>query len=301
MKLRRVVPIFIFILAGIIFWSTRNRFVVSVSEAEAFRSETRLVHKTSPSSSPSPKVQLRSPQIISITSSQQTEDQIFCKILSANTGVLTTGKLKVWAHQYSEDENGEPGFSAMIASSDCPHLKFSTVRVDAFGRLKQFIDCRNTSLEELSLTSSVQGNIQDVDDRNSKVHLAVSGDGYFVLRCEDGFYLSRSGDFSDDHGVLKQNDCFAQTSDQHDFDMTGELDDNGCDSKNSCLALVSPSASQDVTFMKLGLLKSLNPFSGAVEKRRLFRNALEEINPSSLSPGPNWELYPDVKIPNCLN
>jgi preprotein translocase subunit YajC len=213
----------------------------------------------------------------------------YCRLLNANAGIPLTGKIKILSNIYQSDGEGKPGFWAWVQSSDCPPQTFSIVDLDLAGHVKKVVDCRHTSREEIITGAGIQAQIIEVPQGPTEFKVAIRWAGFFVLDCESGLFLSRSGNFKVVEGQIRANNCFVLDQNGVHFDAKGEdIDERGCTPHGTCLDRLTLRAKGD-------------PFRYPVIDRQVVPRALENFNDPRVGPlGPDWDQYPELKVPECL-
>jgi hypothetical protein len=110
----------------------------------------------------------------------------------------------------SEEET--QNYQLYIKSPDCQAPLYSRVDIqdhEGSVSVEKNIDCNRTTKEELFLAGGFQQAIEFIGDDNPQVkNLAISGDGFFILACNDNrLYATRKGNFHwNADGVLTSED-----------------------------------------------------------------------------------------------
>jgi hypothetical protein len=216
------------------------------------------------------------------------ESKIFCELDALNTGVELGGQLKMVVL-------GEvaTGFTAMIYSDLCPDGTFSIVRVDAFGRTTETLDCRSAKPAQVAAMGGIQGDILDAEPSAEELRVAISGDGFFVTDCgKSGFEIIRDGRLKReaDGSLMAANSCRVLASNGEIFRVGPDgLDEHGCTEDRSCIAIANPDPDSDAPVDRLTFLAGHNPFESLVREPHIFNNALEDFKDLQSGPmGPRW-------------
>jgi hypothetical protein len=232
-------------------------------------------------------------------------EKIYCDIARSAAHVPLEGPLKMWTLAYEKDENGEGGTLAMIQSSTCPPGLFSKVRLNSEGHIKDIIDCRSTSREELALSSGIQGNIREEKPSTNKINMAISGEGFFVEDCEKQIFYIRDGRFlrAMDGTVMTPKGCVILDNQGRPLTMQEgeELDEQGCGVHGNCVAVVSPDKSAIKYINEQTLLATGDFMKGLRRERYVFYNSLEDVDDKELGwLGPRFQNLPAFVPPkNC--
>ena len=223
----------------------------------------------------------------------------YCRIKTLGMDLPMGGELQIYTSNYEADEDGEPGASVYVRSSECPDGLFSHLRISRNGRVKKTLDCRSVTREHLYVNSAFQANVIDRLSSHSEFNLAISGDGYFVLHCLDEKWISRSGKFKRLHDgrLVSQEGCEVMATDGGPFmpDAT-ELDELGCAPNGACIARVAPETSH-LKYLGRGQYRVTgdDPLRWlSNENGQIFSNSLEDLEEDSdvSSIGPNWSNLP---------
>ena len=250
---------------------------------------------------------LSPPKNVLVTSptqkSELSPEDIYCLLTQINTGIPFSGELKVMGFSYQTDEQNEAGWTAMISSSECPEGLFSKVRVSSEGQIKELIDCRTTTREELMVHSGVQGNVVEVPPTSrGEVNLAISGYGFFAVKCGDEIHYVRDGHFimNDEGQIETRNNCqlISNTGALVSLRQYPQVDDKGCFGDGSCLALVEPGTNDISTLDRYTALATDSPLRILGKDIHLFSNSLEDITAADAGPlGPDWSRLPSFTRP----
>ncbi|MDO9183783.1 MAG: hypothetical protein Q7U04_15315 [Bacteriovorax sp.] len=208
---------------------------------------------------------------------------------------LFKGRFKLWKH---ETPDGEIIF--MIKSQDCPQELFTYIVLDFKGDMKELIDCHNTSTEELVFRTGFQGDIKETKLVQNQLNLAISGDGLFLEKCQDKFYLIRRGNFfiSSDKILMTSKGCTIVDQNGKNFIISNKLDNKGC-SSSQCLALIQPQPGE-FKFLNRNRLRFLgNIEDSLVDSPYIFTNYLEEIDKDAGIIGPNFNQIPEFDKNSC--
>lgn len=230
---------------------------------------------------------------------------LYCQLERLNTPITRSGKLKLWASSYSLDEAGEPGVMVYVQSSDCPQGLYSVVRLGPNARMKDILDCRSAKPEEIYLSGGLQGQVVDIPPSDSRVNLAISGAGYFLIECSGEHYLSRSGEFQIMRdGLIRHGGCRVLT--RTGAYLTADdlpLNQNGCSTRQVCPAIVKPNPKQLTYVDRLTYHVSGDALQDLVLDAHVFTDALETLDDPATGPtGPYWQGLPEFHAPaSCAN
>lgn len=173
---------------------------------------------------------------------------VACHLRRARTSAPLSGSIALIAARVgatSEARADGTEFEAWIQSPDCPTGTHSIVRLDARGEILLDLDCRTADPTRIALLSGEQKDTIDAPSDDFRANFAISGEGFFALRCGDGsLRLTRYGAFDrDPSGALLDSDgCEVLSSDGDAFSGPPTLNDRGCTVDGRCLAVVRPSA-----------------------------------------------------------
>jgi len=286
-KNRWVLLFLVLVLIGTIWYTRKNVEIKPFTQSEEIPATTAVV--TPPSNDETTKP-------VATTNSNE---EAFCKIIKANADVPLGGKLKIWTSNYQVDEDNTPGTVTLIQSSECPDGLFSKVRIDNLGRLKEVIDCRSTTKENLLAKSGIQGNIEDRMSDGHEFNLAISGYGYFVLECSDGVYLTRVGNFYWDGLQVTSGYCRVLAKDGQYFSWNKEdLDENGCTTDGSCIALVEPDPESIRYFNRTMFATERDPLTRPATHAKVMNNSVEKFEQDGPM-GPDWNKLSLFIPPKC--
>lgn len=215
---------------------------------------------------------------------------VACRLRRARTNSPLAGNIALIAARVGSTTDARADgteFEAWIQSPDCPAGTHSIVRLDARGEVLLDLDCRTTDPTRIALLSGEQKDTIDAPSDDFKANFAISGEGFFALRCGDGSVrLTRDGAFDrDPSGALRDSDgCEVLSSDGDAFSGPPTLSDRGCTTDGRCLAVVRPSANP------VNGVRQFNLFSFSLDPRAvpdgwldwsarpvLFSNAFENV------------------------
>ncbi len=237
------------------------------------------------------------------TPSLSKTESMLCQ-LAKRTDIPIEGDLRVQTFDRTEG-----GATYWLKSSDCPDELYSIVWIDRDGRIDKEINCKRTTLTELTLNSGIQWNIEMVPKEKNSRPMAISGSGRFLVNCPDtGLTLTRDGRFRLKSGTLENSEgCIAWTREGGGrkvvFADGDSLDDRGCsETTRECFDLYEPDE-RDPEAFNFKTSKSLMVLNERGLKRShsgiLFESALEDLDTAdrSLTGVGNWETTPVTKAP----
>lgn len=161
---------------------------------------------------------------------------ILCEFKKFGSSVPHFGKIQVNAAKFSPPFSGN---SVWIKSPECPKDKFSILFFSDDGHISKEINCLNTSLTELMRYSGEQADVDYTAIDSHSLNLALSGSGYFVLRCtDDKLLITREGKFKKDNGkhLINQKGCVLLNEDGQPVVASKIIgENNGCSPEGDCM------------------------------------------------------------------
>jgi len=229
-------------------------------------------------------------------------EEIFCKIMTLGLNIPLEGEIKLRTYSYGQDEDNEQGHSALIQSSSCLPGFYSKVRFNNSGRIKEFIDCRNTSLEKLALNSGFQGEIIDLTSKENRINLALSGPGMFIENCGNEIHYTRDGRFliTTDGTLTSEGGCLIldEVGSPMILDKPSDLKEDGCSSSGQCLAVADPKKEEIKVLDRKKLLAISAPLKTIIKDKIFFMNAYEDqSDPEGGWLGPDFAKLPGFRKP----
>ena len=234
---------------------------------------------------------------------QISPEEIYCRLSQMNTRLPLSGELQILGFSYDVDEENQSGWTAMIRSSECPESSFSKIRINSNNEIKELVDCRMTSQEELLIHSGIQGNIIDVPRTSRReFNLAISGSGFLVVKCASGLQYIRDGHFfMNDEGQLETSSSCQAISDKGvliQMSVDPIANDQGCFEDGTCLAIVQPEAHDISIADHYSLWAKTDPLTILASDKKIFVNALEDLTVADAGPlGPDWDRIPTFTRP----
>lgn len=241
---------------------------------------------------------------------------ILCEFKKFGSSVPHLGKIQVYAAKFSPPYSGN---SVWIKSPECPKDKFSILFFSDDGHISKEINCLNTSLTELMRFSGEQADVDYTTIDSRSLNLAISGGGYFVLRCpDDKLLITREGKFKKENGnhLTNQKGCTLLNENGQPMiasKIIGEK--NGCSPEGDCIAIYDPGRDEikgleylnSYSFTaKSGIIPSQSITKVGPKELRpsFFTNSLERLkDPIRGATGISWSEYPEVDLDelNCPN
>ena len=202
----------------------------------------------------------------------------YCRISHLRSKVPLDGPLKIIEKSYDQDEDHEAGRLYLIRSIRCPEGLYSMIRVDRFDRIREEMDCRTERPERILLRTEQQGDIREDPPLAGKLRLAISGPGYFVMRCRDGDYLTRLGLFDLRDGMVVSGGCRLMDSRGRGLRIgTGPIDQRGCTTDGTCVAVVEAQPDHVQWATAWAYRATLNPYLNPIINPFVFHGAHESL------------------------
>lgn len=219
---------------------------------------------------------------ISLSSSEKLsveQKAIICEFKKFGSAVPHQGKVRVHAAKFSAPYSGN---SIWIKSSECPKDKFSILFFSDDGHISKEINCLDTTLTELMKFSGEQADVDYTPIDSSSVNLAISGPGYFVLRCpDDSLLITRAGNFKKDISkhLSNQKGCILLNENGQSLvasKIFGEK--NGCSPEGDCIAIYEPGRD------KIQGLEYLNSYSFTAKSGIMPSQSITKVGPKEFRP-----------------
>lgn len=232
-------------------------------------------------------------QEISTSVLSKEQIKIMCKLKSARTSVPMRGEIQVFATRITPILEGQDKNMAWIKSSDCPDGKYSVIHFSDDGRVSKEIDCRKTTLTELTSQSGEQGDVNDAPSTGASLNMAISGNGYFVLQClDEHLILTRDGKFQRDDEGHTTNSAGCILLNAKGFPFRGAaIDSSGCSHNGECVATLDPA------FDEVGDLKYINSFSFRAQSASTPDESITKIASKALRPSFIMNALEEVRAP----
>jgi hypothetical protein len=242
--------------------------------------------------------------------------KILCEFKKFGSSVPQQGTIRIHAAKFSPPYTGN---IVWIKSPECPKDKFSILFFSDDGHISKEINCLNTTLTELMKFSGEQADVDYTTIDSHSLNLAISGAGYFVLRCpNDTLLITREGKFKKDNAkyLTNQNGCILLNEDAQPLvasKIIGEK--NGCSPEGDCVAIYEPGRDEikELEYLnsysftaKSGIIPSQSVTKiGPKELRPYFlTDSLERLNdPKRGATGISWSEHPEVNLDDisCSN
>lgn len=204
---------------------------------------------------------------------------ILCEFKKFGSSVPHLGKIQVHAAKFSPPYSGN---SVWIKSPECPKDKFSILFFSDDGHISKEINCLNTSLTELIRYSGEQADVDYAAIDSRSLNLAISGNGYFVLRCpDDKLLITREGKFKKDNRkhLTNQNGCVLLNEDGQSMVASKIIgENNGCSPEGDCLAIYEPGRDE------IKELEYLNSYSFTAKSGVIPSQSITKVGPKELRP-----------------
>jgi hypothetical protein len=234
--------------------------------------------------------------------SQITKEQedILCKFKNLRTNVPHRGELQVFAIKMTLKSPSDMNI-VWIKSLECPEDYYSIVHFSDKGQTSLEISCTQTTPTEIARYSGEQGEIDEVSSAGNAVNLAISGNGYFTLRCPNGsLYLTREGKFFKNKvgNLINAESCTLLNEEGAKFESFYDMDSKGCSDDGQCIGTLDP-AFDDIAGLQYINSYSFSATSAWPTKRPItfFTNALERINEQGRGlTSVNWANHPRVDL-----
>lgn len=258
----------------------KNSFNISLSDKDNIESKVLPILKNTQLSSPA---EFKPNEIIQNKNKNRiTNDQlaIICEFKKLRTLVPQTGKVRIHATKSSPPFLGN---YIWIKSPECPKDKYSIVFFSDDGHISKEINCLETNFTELMKFSGEQADVDDVKINNPKfLNLAISGGGYFILRCPDKkLLLTRAGNFTKgpDQNLFNKDNCVVLNERAEPFVASKVIGENiGCSPEGDCLGIYDPGRDS------IQELKYLNSYSFTAESGIIPNQSITQIGPKELRP-----------------
>jgi len=296
--------LFIASFIGLIFYVLGNFKKVEVDVSTAGASQKpKLSAKTKPKKSKRKIAEVSesdaSPTAAKPNLTQEQED-ILCKFKNLRTNVPHRGELQVFAIKMTLKSPSDMNI-VWIKSSECPEDYYSIVHFSDKGQTSLEISCTQTTPTEIARFSGEQGEIDEVSSSGNAVNLAISGNGYFTLRCPNGsLYLTREGKFFKNKvgNLINAESCTLLNEEGAKFESFYDMDSKGCSDDGQCIGTLDP------TFDDIAGLQYINSYSFSATSAwptkspaTFFSNALERLNEQGRGlTSVNWENHPRVDL-----
>jgi hypothetical protein len=222
-----------------------------------------------------------------------------CKLKAAHSRVPMNGEIEVFTSSMTDESKTN---FAWIRSPDCADGLYSILHFSDDGDIQKEIDCRQTDLTELMVFSGHQADVLDVMSTDSEFNMALSGSGYFALRCPDSsLLLTRDGKFirGDNGQLVNENGCALIDSEGNLFEGH-DVDAQGCTPEGRCVGTLDPAFDaieglRSANSYSFTAISAIFPEASATKsgpnhlRTKLFVDALEDVkNPERGATSVSW-------------
>jgi hypothetical protein len=201
----------------------------------------------------------------------------------------------------------------MIKEKRCPNNMYTIVKAHYDDEKKKWstdkeVDCIDSTMEEQIVHGiPKQGSVYEFGSaKENEFSIAINGDGYFHLKCENEDFLSRSGSFhKNQFGVLvNELGCTLQDEEQNTM-MPESLDvgENGCFAESKCIKVVPHSQLLEFENIEVlphyGLVKFMtNKKLKTVTGVQIISNSAEDLSESTLYSNAKFSDHEDWEFPS---
>lgn len=280
--------------------------IPTVAQFSGSLNQTRNSRKISPAKLPASSFLSEE----KIDTADSIKKDLLCKFKSVRTNVPLDGDVQIFISPMIPSSEGNANNVAWVKSNTCPEGTYSIVHFSDDGRVLQEMDCRSSTLTEIAVMSGEQADVNDVPARADEVNLAISGPGYFLLRCPSGnLTLTRDGKFqkATPSGLMNKDGCHLLNQDGDPF-QGPNVNPSGCHSNGECVATVDPSFDDvegleylnNYSFQAKGvgqMRESVTKIGTKILRPSFFTNALEDIHNSERGlTSVSWSNHPKINL-----
>lgn len=309
---------FLILVFAILLWCTLKFLGVEVRQADAVAksqvsssqiSENRVqpgVSRKPDALPPAPPARTNA-ALVSSQLRVKSRQEIYCRLRSAGVDV-SASQIKLSFVDQGYAPEGQTLLKAFVQTPDCPADLFSKYELDSENRLVNSVNCHEISPKELYFGAGLQGAIVYTAERPGKVDVAISGTGFFVVRCENEYRYMRIGNWNygaDGNLLTKDGACEVLDRQGNPIILQAEsdLDDRGCNSVGQCLAVASPESPEDFEIIDRKSFVALeDPLQHLVPEAydtKIFTNSLESLkDPENGILGPDFSRIPYLDKPS---
>ncbi len=200
--------------------------------------------------------------VSAVVDDSYTVDEAYCRVQSLGLEIPLDDEVRINSFTSLGFKGVNPHRDVQIVSSACPPGTFSEVKFDMNDQVIEYMDCRNTSAEELALSHGMfSSQDEELLNQGNKINLRSYG-GLFVKTCGAETFYTRNGRFQvSADGILEDGaGCFVSDRNGQKIVMQGQsFNSKGCLASGQCVAMVNPTLGSFKVYDTYTFLATSNP------------------------------------------